>query len=76
MILKRFVAYIIDVLLVGFIASAIASIDVINPYYDNYLDAYENFNEAMDSIDESNVIEIVTSNEFIYEYRNDFFQSS
>jgi hypothetical protein len=68
--LKRFVAYLIDILLVGFIASAIASIDVLNPYYDDYLDAYENFNETIDSIDESNVIEIVTSNDFIYEYRS------
>ena len=68
--LKRFVAYLIDILFVGFIASAIASIDVLNPYYDDYLDAYENFNETIDSIDESNVVEIVTSSDFIYEYRS------
>ena len=44
--LKRFVAYLIDILLVGFIASSIASIDVLNPYYDDYLDAYDKFNET------------------------------
>jgi hypothetical protein len=70
MILKRFVAYLIDILLVGFIASAIASIDVLNPYYDDYLDAYENFNETIDSIDESNVVEIITSSDFTDEYRS------
>lgn len=70
MILKRFVAYIIDVLLVGFIVSAIASIDVINPYYDDYLYAYDKFNETLNSIDESNVVEVVTSNYFTDEYRS------
>ena len=70
MILKRFVAYIIDVLLVGFIVSAIASIDVINPYYDDYLYAYDKFNETLNSIDESNVVEVVTSIDFTDEYRS------
>ena len=68
--LKRFLAYLIDILLVGFIAAAIASINVLNPYYDDYLDAYDKFNETLDSVDEDNVMEIVTSNSFALEYKN------
>ena len=54
--LKRLLAYIIDILIVGFIASAISSIEVINPYYDNYIEAYEKYSKEMDSLNEDNVI--------------------
>lgn len=68
--LKRFVAYIIDVLLVGFIASALASITYLNPYYDEYLESYDEYSSILEGIDEDNVFDVIKSNNFINEYRD------
>ncbi len=68
--LKRFVAYLVDILLVGFIASALASIDVLNPYYDDYLDAYDKFNDTLENVNDSNIIDALTSNSFIDQYKS------
>lgn len=68
--LKRLLAYIIDILIVGFIASAISSIEVINPYYDNYIGAYEKYSKEMDSLNEDNVFDKIKSEEFVLDYQN------
>ena len=68
--LKRLLAYIIDILIVGFIASAISSIEVINPYYDNYIEAYEKYSKEMDSLNEDNVFDKIKSEEFVLDYQN------
>ena len=63
--LRRLTAYIIDITLIGFIASAVASIKVLNPYYDNYLESYDEFNETISGINEDNIEEIITSDRLI-----------
>lgn len=68
--LKRLLAYVIDILLVGFIASALSSIEVINPYYDNYIEAYEKYSKEMDSLNEDNVFDKIKSEEFVLDYQN------
>lgn len=68
--LKRLLAYVIDILLVGFIASAVSSIEVINPYYDNYIEAYEKYSKEMDSLNEDNVFDKIKSEEFVLDYQN------
>ena len=57
--LRRLLAYIIDILIVGFVASALANIDILNPYLDNYLESYESFNETLKNINEENVNSII-----------------
>ena len=68
--LKRLLAYVIDILLVGFIASAISSIEVINPYYDNYIEAYEKYSKELDNLNEDNVFDKIKSEEFVLDYQN------
>ena len=68
--LKRLLAYIIDILLVGFVASALANIDVLNPYLDNYIESYETFSEKLGSINEENVMDMFSSDEFINQYQD------
>ena len=43
--LKRFLAYFIDIMIVGLVASSLANIRIINPYYDEYDKAFEEFTE-------------------------------
>lgn len=53
---KRFSAYLIDIMIVGFVATCLSSIVVLNPYYDNYLEKYEEMEEIMDkAMDEDNL---------------------
>lgn len=59
--LKRLLAYIIDILIVGFVASALANIDILNPYLDNYLESYDKFNETLKHINEENVMDMFSS---------------
>lgn len=68
--LKRLLAYVIDILLVGFIASAISRIEVINPFYDNYIEAYEKYSKELDSLNEDNVFDKIKSEEFVLDYQN------
>lgn len=62
--LKRFVAYLVDIMIVGFVATALSSISALNPYYDDYIEASDSFNETIESIDDDNVISVVTSDLF------------
>lgn len=68
--LKRLLAYIIDILIVGFVASALANIDILNPYLDNYLESYEKYSKEMDSLNEDNVFDKIKSEEFVLDYQN------
>ena len=68
--LKRLLAYVIDILLVGFIASAISRIEVINPFYDNYIEAYEKYSKELDNLNEDNVFDKIKSEEFVLDYQN------
>lgn len=68
--LKRLLAYIIDILIVGFVASALANIDILNPYLDNYLESYESFNETLKNINEENVMDMFYSADFVNQYQN------
>ncbi len=68
--LKRFVAYLVDIMIVGLVATALSSINVLNPYYDNYLESSDSFNETIDSIDEDNVTSVITSDLFVNQMQN------
>lgn len=68
--LKRLLAYIIDILIVGFVASALANIDILNPYLYNYIEAYEKYSKEMDSLNEDNVFDKIKSEEFVLDYQN------
>ena len=68
--IKRLFAYIIDIMIVGFVVSALANIDVINPYINGYLESYENFSEKLSSINGENAYEVISSDEFILQYKN------
>ncbi len=68
--LRRLIAYIIDITLVSFIACAVASIKVLNPYYDNYIDSYDAFNETLSNISEDNIEEILTSDRLINQFQD------
>lgn len=68
--LKRFMAYLIDIMIVGLVATALSSINVLNPYYDNYIESYDLFNETLDSIDEDNANSVITSELFINQLQN------
>lgn len=67
--LKRLLAYVIDILIVGFVASALANIDILNPYLDNYIEAYEKYSKEMDSLNEDNVFDKIKSEEFVLDYQ-------
>ena len=68
--LRRIVAYLIDIMIVGFVASALSSIELFNPYYNNYLESYDSFSETLNSIDETNVTTVINSELFINQLQN------
>lgn len=61
---KRFCAYLIDIMIVSFIATCLSSIIVINPYYDKYFEKYEEMNEIMDSAVDEDKLDFFTDSEF------------
>lgn len=67
--IKRLFAYLIDIMLVGFVASALANIDVINPYINEYMESYEKFSEKLSSINGENANEVISSDDFILQYK-------
>lgn len=68
--IKRLFAYLIDIMIVGFVASALANIDVINPYINEYLESYEKFSEKLSSINGENANEVISSDAFILQYKS------
>ncbi len=64
---KRIIAYLLDILLVFFVASLVTSIRFINPYYDKYVETYEKYSDVLDQyskgdIDENEMIELNSDN--------------
>ena len=60
---KRIIAYLLDILLVFFVASLVTSIRFINPYYDKYTETYEKYSDVLDKyykgdINENEMIEL------------------
>lgn len=68
--IKRLFAYLIDIMIVGFVASALANIDVINPYINEYMESYEKFSEKLSSINGENANEVISSDAFILQYKS------
>ena len=68
--IKRLFAYLIDIIIVGFVASALANIDVINPYINEYMESYEKFSEKLSSINGENADEVISSDAFILQYKS------
>lgn len=68
--IKRLFAYLIDIMIVGFVASALANIDVINPYINEYMESYEKFSEKLSSINGENANEVISSDAFIIQYKS------
>lgn len=68
--IKRFMAFFIDVMIVGFIAEGLASIRVLNPYYDEYLDTQDKLVEQYKDINEDNIKDILLSDNNVNLYRD------
>lgn len=66
--LKRIVAYIIDILIVTIVATAITNIPYVNPYKDEYNAAYEKYVELTKSENVEKDV-IITMNHDLYQYR-------
>ena len=54
-VLKRVSAYMLDILIVFVLFSLISNIKFINPYYDKYLESYENYTETLEEFNEGNI---------------------
>lgn len=52
---NRFLAYILDIFLVSIVASMLSNIQFINPYYDDYLNASDNYTEIVNEYAEGNL---------------------
>lgn len=68
--LKRFLAYFIDIMIVGLVASSLANIRVINPYYDEYLEVQDKIREAYKDVNEDNILDVVFKEDNINLYRD------
>lgn len=71
-ILKRVMAYIIDILIVSIIATMISSVGLINPYKDEYEEAYDEYADVVAQIQEegSGVDRDASEDELITLYYN------
>lgn len=68
--LKRFLAYFIDIMIVGLVASSLANIRIINPYYDEYLEVQDKIREAYKDVNEDNILDVVFKEDNINLYRD------
>lgn len=57
---KRISAYMIDFIIVAFIAAIFSDFALINPYYDEYYETYENYNEFVNNSDNVNDEEFIS----------------
>ena len=64
--LKRFLAYFIDIMIVGLVASSLANIRIINPYYDEYLEVQDKIREAYKDVNEDNILDVVFKEEILF----------
>lgn len=68
--LKRIMAYIFDIVFVTFLASLISQIEIINPYYDKYLEEYDSYIEMFDDMDLDAASKIVFKDDYINKVQN------
>lgn len=68
--LKRFGAFIIDILIVGIVASSLSSIYFINPYYDKYTETNKALEETVKSLNQDNVRDVINSDLFVNQVQN------
>lgn len=61
---KRFCAYLIDIMIVSFVATCLSSIIALNPYYDKYFEKYEEMNEIMDEALDKDNLDFLNNTEF------------
>lgn len=67
---RRICAYIIDYTLITILASLISQIQVINPYYDEYSESYEVYQDIASDVSVDNAAYLIKSNEYIDAYYN------
>lgn len=67
---KRLGAYLIDYTFVILLATLIAQIHVINPYYDNYQAAYEKYEEVISDVNVNNSLSYIKSSEYASSYHD------
>lgn len=67
---KRLGAYLIDYTFVILLATLIAQIHVINPYYDNYQAAYEKYEEVISDVNVNNSLSYIKSSEYASNYHD------
>jgi uncharacterized RDD family membrane protein YckC len=65
--LKRILAYLIDIIIVAFIATKISNLNIVNPYLEKYKETYNKYIEIADSEDNSKE-ELINLNYDLYKY--------
>lgn len=68
--LRRIGAYVIDYLLVVMFVALVSEIRFINPYLDEYMEAYEVYEDMSNELLQEDINEIVSNNEFHDAYYN------
>ena len=68
--LRRFLAYFLDIMIVGLVASSLANIRIINPYYDEYLEVQDKIKETYKDVNEDNILDVVFKEDNINLYRD------
>lgn len=61
---RRFSAYLIDYLFIFLLITMISQIRIINPTYDEYVDAYERYVEIYNDLTVENVLEITENSQY------------
>lgn len=69
---KRISAYLIDILFIFLIINLISQIKFINPYYDKYMSAYENYSNILEDYTNGNI----TEDEFNSMYNASYYEVS
>lgn len=68
--LRRFLAYFLDIMIVGLVVSSLANIRIINPYYDEYLEVQDKIKETYKDVNEDNILDVVFKEDNINLYRD------
>lgn len=67
---RRIGAYLIDYAFIVLFSGLVAQITVLNPYYDEYLDAYDEYYEVSSNLDVDNTLDMIDNDEYITVYQN------
>lgn len=70
MIWKRIGAYFIDFTFIVLFTSLVTGIDILNPYQDEYVEAFESFEDMSKELSLENSIDIIKDEKYIGAYRN------